>query len=108
MPMGEIKGKFNYRVFLIDPQIFTQIFDRPYLRKGADIRTLSSPDARGPAPYKFALSENFCTGTLKGSNLRGKIFKFRKNSISRVTYGGPQFLFQGVQHDVQTGLYANF
>jgi len=34
VPMGEIKGKFNYRIFSIDPQIFTEIFDRPYLRKG--------------------------------------------------------------------------
>ena len=48
-----------------------------------------------PPPYKFALSENFCTGTIKGSNLRGNIFKFGKNSISRVTYGGPPIFISG-------------
>ena len=107
--MGEIKGKFNYRIFLFDPQIFTQIFDRPYLRKGADIRTLSSPDARGPSPLQICSQWKFLYGHSKGVKFKGENFQIsKKTPYLELRMGDPQFLFQGVQHDVQTGLHANF
>ena len=74
--INKIKGKFNSEIFFNRPPNFHQNFWSPISPAGGQIFARSLHQSLGDhPPYKFGLSENFRTGTLKGSKLRGVIFK---------------------------------
>ena len=80
----KIKGKFNSENFFNWPPNFHQNFWTPISPAGEQIFARSLHQSLGDnSAYKFGLSENFRTGTLKGSKLRGV-------NLSNLVF--PQFL----------------
>ena len=82
-PRGRLWTKLGENLtrkfFLMGPKVWPKIdpnFWSPISLEGVQIFARSLHRWLGDAaPYKFGLSENFRTGTLKGSKLRGVIFK---------------------------------
>jgi len=104
-------------IFFNGPPNFHPKFWSPLSPEGEQIFARSLRQKLGDqTPYKFGLSKNFRTDTLKGSNLRGKNLKFQKIPLSRKIYFRfPQF-FRGCKgvfrritvHRIDDGLIQGF